>query len=415
MLEKILNTFFTNILLFLSTFCYSILLARLFGVEGKGWANLFNTNIKVIVLCAQFFGGSALVYLYSRVNQKKLFWLSSVAACIISPLISLVIYSLEYVEEKNLLHLLLLSFLHTIFHNNLTLLLGKEQVKTYNLLLLLQSFLLLALIYIFNHYINGLNAFIYALYWSYAPIIIFQIMMIFKSVSTVKSSWKKTFKRLFYYGAMAQLSTLVNYFNYRLAFYLLVIFTVNGQKNVGIYAVSIAFCEAIWLLGRSIALVFYARISNDKRFASKIAIQLFKVNFFLTLIMATVLIMIPGELYIYLFEDPSFEIVQILNVILWPGIVGIGSTFVFSHYFAGKGRFGINVKGTIISLIISIGGGVTLIPELGIMGAAITGSAAFTALGIYFTYMFLKKTGIPLNFLSFSLVELWDLRRVLRK
>lgn len=415
MVNKILNTFFTNIVLFISTFCYSILLARLFGAEGKGWANLFNTNIKIIVLTAQFFGGSALVYLLSRTNKKQLFWLSNSAALLTSLITSLIVFLLGYVSHEFLIHLIFLSFIHTLFQNNNMLLLGEERVKTYNGFLLAQSLLLLGLIYYLFFYTGDIYAFIYALYLSYIPCVLLQSSLVLNKKNNIQSTWASTFNKLYSYGFMAQLSTLINYFNYRLAFYFILAYTLYGERNVGVYAVSIAFCEAIWLLGRSIALVLFSRISNDKKYASKITVNLFKVNFFLTILMATVLICIPGSFYVFLFGNENFEIVQVLNVILWPGIIGVGSTFIFSHYFSGKGQFGINVLGTIFSLIVTVVGGIVLIPEWGILGAAITASISFSLLGIYFTYRFVRYTGIPLSFLSFTIRELWEVKRYLSK
>jgi O-antigen/teichoic acid export membrane protein len=193
-------------------------------------------------------------------------------------------------------------------------------------------------------------------------------------------------------GFIVQTGNIAQMFNYRLSFYILDHFHIGGRKEVGIYSVAVSAAEALWLISQSVSLVLYGRISNsnDIRHSRKLTIALIKIVFIITVFCTGILLCLPSSLFVFVFGEGFGEVSKILFP-LSAGIVILSAGILFSSYFAGIGKPQISVVGSVIGLAVTIILGFILIPQYGMIGAAITASISYASGVIYQFYRFMRQ------------------------
>ena len=80
-----------------------------------------------------------------------------------------------------------------------------------------------------------------------------------------------------------------------------------------------------------------------------------------------------------------------------PGIVFFSAHTVLANFFSGTGQPKFNLFASLIGLSVTIVAAFTLIPTLGIRGAAITTSLTYFSLFVYQWIVFQKQTGSRLK------------------
>jgi O-antigen/teichoic acid export membrane protein len=194
----------------------------------------------------------------------------------------------------------------------------------------------------------------------------------FKSISFSKEIGSK----LFDYGWKTQLSAFLQFLNNRLSFYFLEYF--KGIVSVGVFSVGIAFSEAIWTVSRSLSVVLYADVINNKN--SNDAIEKTKVSlrvsFLITLLFIIIMLLIPAEVYSMIFGK-DFNQTKEIVLFLSPGILAIAVSNIIGYYFAGINKLRIlNVK-AIVGLIFTVISSFFIIPKWGIKGACVITSISY--------------------------------------
>ena len=167
----------------------------------------------------------------------------------------------------------------------------------------------------------------------------------------------------------------------------------DGRKELGKYSVAVSAAEALWLIGQSVSIVLYGRISNsnDIHYSRKLTIALIKIVFLTTFFCTGILLCFPSSAFVFVFGDGFGEVRTILFS-LSVGIVILSTGIIFSTYFFGIGKPQVSVIGSTIGLVVTIILGFVLVPKYGMIGAAITASASYTAIVIYQFYKFMCES-----------------------
>ena len=82
---------------------------------------------------------------------------------------------------------------------------------------------------------------------------------------------------------------------------------------------------------------------------------------------------------------------------LGPGIIALSCTTVISPFFAGTGNHLLNAKSAFVGFVVTVAGGLILIPELKIIGAGITATLSYITSLIYQIYLFKKLNDFKLK------------------
>jgi O-antigen/teichoic acid export membrane protein len=93
----------------------------------------------------------------------------------------------------------------------------------------------------------------------------------------------------------------------------------------------------------------------------------------------------------------SFKDMYPAFVFLVPGILSLSGLFTLTAYYSGKNRIGVNIRGSLIALLVILAGDSIFIPVYGIRAAALTSSAGYLVYQAYVLYVFKHEYQTSLN------------------
>ena len=404
MLKKIFGTFGTRVLNAICNFVTLWFGTHYLGAEAWGVGGIVLLDVSLLLIGVEFLAGSGLIYFTPRKSYRTLFRISYIWSALIVAFYALLMYLFSFIPESFGHHftrffgesaefipegyhglVLLLVFVYSLHNFNLTTMLGKERVGTNNILFIIQFMTQMCsmLVYIFVFDIRDANAFVYSFLTGYIVSYICGLTQIWPYLKDpVEDSLWDTIKEMFKFGTIIQLSTLVTMLNRRLSF--LIIKGFWGDAKVGVYNAASQVSEAPKMIGQSIAMVQFSKISNltDNDLAARITVQLLKTATILTAICIFIVCVIPTSVYSWLFTS-NFAEMRVVMIALGPGVVFMAANMVFSHYFSGMNMPKHNLYGALVGLAVTIPSLYLLIPPLGMVGAGISASLTNLAIIVY--------------------------------
>jgi O-antigen/teichoic acid export membrane protein len=402
MFKNILSTITTRILVALLTLIMVLVNARYLGAEKVGTINLIILAIAILQLVSNLVGGAALVYLVPRAQLMKLFLPSCGWAILISAIGTFLLNTLHLIPTGYAVHFFFLAMLLSLFTVNFMVLMGEERIRAYNIISLFQVVILFAVLMFFFFGLGKreVMVYLYGLYISYSFAFLSSLVLIvpsFKKKEILGSG--KIIRELVQLGSLMQVGNILQFFNYRLSYYFIEFFLKRAA--VGVYSVGVQLSESIWLIAKSIHMVQYTRISNEKdeKYAAKLTLNLVKISFVLTLI-SLILIMILLHLFFSLILKPEFQQVPVIMYTLAAGILTFSISIILSPYFSGLGKPIHNTISATIGLLFTIVLCIFLIPRLGLIGAGLAATFSYIAATLYQFIVFIKMTKVkPADFL----------------
>jgi len=402
MLRNILGTITTRILVALLTLVMVLLNARYLGAEKVSTIGLIILAIAILQLVSNLIGGGALVYLVPRTQLMKIFLPSCGWAMLTSALGTFLLNSLHLIPAGYAYDVFFLALLLSLFTVNFMVLMGEERIRTYNIISLLQVVVLFSVLMFFFFVlgIREVQAYLYGLYISYSFAFLVSLFMIFSSFRKKEIQGSGNILReLFQLGSVMQLGNIMQFFNYRLSYYFIEFFL--KRASVGIYSVAVQLSESIWLIAKSVSMVQFTRISNEKDhdYAAKLTLNLAKISFILTLI-SLILIMILLHVFFSLILKPEFQQVPVIMYTLAAGILTFSISIILSPYFSGRGKPIHNTISAAIGLVFTLVLSLLLIPKMKLPGAALAATVSYIAATIYQFIVFIRMTKLkPSDFL----------------
>lgn len=422
--KKILTSFSTKIASAILSVGIVLLITNFLGADGRGQTSTINTTITFIIMFHSMIGSDALVFFIPKNNIYKLLAPSYLYA-ILSAILVLILFMIfkndifdnplfdlqqsHSLDEHYLFHIVALATIGAFFEMNIFVFIGRNDVNIHNYLSLLKvvcMFIPLSIFFFLGY--TDTDSFIKSLYISYVFMFILSLLMFLRYDDVFEfSNWQVVFKDLLKLGPQDQVSNILHMINYRIGIYFLLYSW--SWKAVGIFSVALFLMESVLILSRSAGVVHFSKIVNtdDPNYNNKLTLDLFKITFFLLLIVSLTLSVIPSNYYTKVFGD-DFTDLNYYILLLTPGIVAYGSTNVFNNYFCSSGKFYENIISNSLALTVSLFGCFFLIPWLGISGACITFSGAYLVIGVYLVYKFLKTNKMPTS-QAFSRFKLKDL------
>ncbi len=395
MLKKIIGTTGTRILNALFALIILYLITNHIGSTGMGIIGLIILAITIIQIIVDLVAGSALIYYASRIDIGKLLipaylWILIVIASFTGLFFAAnSIFDASIIEvavpKGFAIHILLLSLLSGFMVTHYNLLLGKGEIKKYNILFTIQITTMLAA-FVYQLFIaknTTVYAYLTGMYFGFGSAALLGFISIIYKIGKIElSGWKSTTKKVLNYGMITQLANVLNVGNNRLSFYIIRHYT--GLSSLGVYNAGVQLTEGLRVIGQSIAVVQFSTISNTNipEYARTLTIRLMKLSVLLTGFALVVLIAIPENIYTLLLTK-DFSGVKPVVIALSPGVMALAINNIFSHYFSGMGNPKINLYAKIAGLAFTIVLVFILIPRYGYIGAAITASISYTVTVIY--------------------------------
>lgn len=211
----------------------------------------------------------------------------------------------------------------------------------------------------------------------------------FSHTQVDKSILKKTIP----YSFKTYVGNISEFLIYKSDIYIIAFFL--SKAELGIYVIAVNLVERLWTFSEPISSVLFSKLVNLKSEEKR--------NFFtIYTLQGTFLISITGAIGLYLFGalfikvffgENYIESVTYLYILL-PGVVLQSMGLVMKKILGARGYPGTNALSLLFCLILNVALNIILIPEIGVRGAAISTTIAYTAYFLFLSHSLKKKFNI---------------------
>lgn len=416
MIKNIASSFISRIGVLLLTFTVVVMNSRILGDEGQGTAALIQLGILLIVSITNFIGGGAVVFLTPRMAPRALLLPAYLWSVLVALLFWPILHFTHLVPAEYALDVCLLGLLQALFTFHMQIAMGKERIQAFNGVVLIQALVLAAVTATLMLVLNkqDIQSYIYALYASFATTYLLSVAISLKYIKGAKASvpFGTAWRELWRYGRYAQGGNILQLLNNRANLYLLERLLVNGRGAAGVFSIALYAGEAVWSVGKSLALVQYARISNsnDQAYNTKITVRFLYLSTAATVVPVALMVLLPESLYLWIFGESMLGLHSAL-ICIAPGIVANSASMIFSHHFSGTGKHHRNTLSSGMALAAMVAVALVLIPLYGVVGAAVAASVGYGVQLAALGWMFFHHEGVTRNDMVFKRAWLKDLRK----
>ena len=402
-------TFLTQIAVFLAGFFSLVIISRILGPEGRGVYSLIILIPGMIMAFGNLGLGSGNVYFIGSKKYKVQDVLSSslVFSLILGILLILAFWGLLQIDffqkiiEANKIpqfYLWLVVFtipLTLILGFFQSILMGRGQIGNYNKINLFRELFQLLIIIIF---LLVLKTGLLGAVLSHILAVILAVLaatFLVRNITKIRFAFHKGFlKDSFVYGGKVYLANMISFLNYRLDIFLIAFFL--NPLAVGLYSVSVAIAERLFIIPGAITTVLYPKISSmENSEANTFTPKIARHTFFI-MILGALLLLILAQPFIKLFFGPSFLPSVLPLIILIPAIIAFGIGGVLAADLAGRGKPEFALFGSLIGLIFNVFLNIIFIPKWGIVGAAFASTVAYTidTLIVLFAFLVISRKSL---------------------
>ncbi|MDP2492209.1 flippase [Vibrio splendidus] len=367
-----------------------ILISRNYGPEGSGsyivitllpitLANFFNMGI----------GSANIYYIGSRKfsleqvvpGMFRVGYVASVVGFIIGA--GVITFGSENLFpniDKNFLYLSLSILPFLIFNQYIiSVFQAIQDFKKYNLLLLIQPFLMFFFVSTLTILENkSIYNLIYALIASSLSCFVLSLYYLSKLKRKGCSSKKNTYiKPALNYGIKAHISNMVAFVNNKADIYFVSI--LLNPASVGFYTIAVQFSEKIWIVSQALSTVLLPKLSeltDDEYRKKEIVLAISKLVFYITSLISIFVAIVAKYMILFFFGEEFYPAVEPL-IYLLPGVIFMTVARVLANDLSSRGRPELNMYTSVVIIITNVLGNLILVPIYGISGAAMSTSFSY--------------------------------------
>ena len=401
MLKKILGTIGTRYLIAFLNLALIFVNAKVLGVEGVGLIGLLLASVNIAIIFDSVLCGNTLVYFMNRYSIRAIIMPSYLWAFIGSGVALLFMQLTRLLPMGYAIDIYLLSVMSSLTTANARFLLGKDHIKGFNTVFMVQGgllFFVLSFFYFVLHLPN-FQSYLRGLYCTYGLALAISFYLVIPVIRQERTEQRPTpsglfllLKEMFGYGLWSGADNLAEVCTTRLNYFL--IQRLAGLGGVGLLDAGTKISESVWNISRSVCYIEYSEIARtpDVEEQRQITLKLFKLTgVALTSVMGMV-ICIPDWFYTdYLFSQEFAGMRQVI-IGLSVGVVALGCNSIIGHYFIGSGKIRYSTYSSCVGLITLLLAGSLLIPRYGISGSALSSSIAFCAMLLFSLLIFRRQT-----------------------
>jgi len=381
----------SKFIILLSNFALVVFSTNIWGSEGRGVIALVLANVTIITIFSNVFCGSTVAYHVPRLKRDYLLLISLTGAIIVSvsgAMIFSALFGFSYFLPLFLISLLLsLNSAISIYW------LGSKNLKNYNFLTILSPvsvlISLLLIYFIFNK--TDIDSYYLAYYTGTSFSLITGIVTLVKKTPLrIPDPDPTAIKSIIGYGVNNEYNYLVQFLNYRLAYYFIV--TIIGLSALGLFSIVIAVSEAVWIISRSMSVIHFSNVvnSDDQLKNRSETLSFARQSLWISLAILALSVIIPRPVYQFIFGD-EFGDVRKYIIMLIPGIVAIAVSNLYGHYFAATGKLKILRNKSHIGLLATLILMPVLMSRYQLTGVCITLNISYILSSLYLWYKFKKE------------------------
>ena len=410
--DKLFSIFTRDVVLFGTTLLTSVVIARYLGPEKMGiW-----TLLLLIPGYAEAFGRLQIdvssVYFIGKGKVKlgeATFILHLVSVIILSVMGLVGFLNIDFLHNqifknvemdvKKLIYgVFLIIPLRFIYINYSYLLVAREEIKSYNKLIIIQaittSLLSVVMVMLMNFGILG------ALIGSILGLLISIGYGIAKV--NILDKIRPNFNtgliiEMVKYSTQLYITGLIAFFQNNIATLIAALYVAPAQ--IAFFALGKSISEiSTRMVPNAVNTILFPRISssNDERKSIDLVIRSFRVTFLIISTTTIILFCLIKPIIFILYGSNYYPLIDIFVIII-VSVVAVQSSSVFIAYLTGSGNVQLLPKISILPLLLQIILSFSLVSDLGIRGVAISYAISCACLSVFQVNFFLKLTGTKIG------------------
>jgi O-antigen/teichoic acid export membrane protein len=408
--KKVAGVFSTKVAAFSLSFGTSLMVSFILGPDGRG-AYLNLISVSGLAGAIGVFGlPSAVNYFSARNGSVKGLLLAGIAftTClsiglmlvlwILMPWLATNVFSVAAKTNREQLYWMLLVVppaLLTTFA--MAALIGRQQVRTYTSILLLQGVMTFAmttlLVAVFGLGVSGAILATAVVIWAIALI---DVVAVIRLGRREPGGRPISIRAMVSYGLRVYPASITGYFNYRVDNYLIPVFLVADQAALGWYGQAVTMAELLFYIPDSIATIFLPRVAGlSDQEAKTLLARVSRLTVLLTGLAALAIIPVAyAGIHVVL---PMFTNSLPVCYVLLPGVMALSLSKVMSSYAAGRGRPGPTSIGSTLAVIAHVAATIVLIPRFGILGAALAADVSYGVSAVFMLIVARRISGCSIR------------------
>ena len=404
MFKDIVNTIGARYLVAFLNLLLIFINSKVLGPEGMGKVGVIYASANLAVIFNSILCGNTIVYFMNRYNLRYVFYPAYIWAFVGSVVACGVMYFFGMLPEGYEMAVFGLAVLNSLITANSLMLLGKDNVKGFNLTVVIQgilTFVLLLCMYYMADYKN-IDGYLIGLFMAWLIAYLYSMILLLsylgkKKNNTVEKSFSAVLREMFLYGIWSSADNLAEGLATRLNYFL--VQHSGGYGSVGLLDSGTKMSESVWHISNSVSYMEYNSVSKttDVEVQKRTTLRLFKLTYCALMVVMAFIVSVPEWVFTDYLLTSEFAGIREIIIGLSVGIIALGSNRILSHYFIGSGKIKYSTVCSVLGLVVLLVAGAFLIPSYGVFGAAITSSMAYTCMLIFSIIVFMKQTQTTLR------------------
>jgi O-antigen/teichoic acid export membrane protein len=211
-------------------------------------------------------------------------------------------------------------------------------------------------------------------------------------------------RMLIRYCGLAFAANIIFFFIYRIDYWF--VDRYCSAHELGNYIQVSKLGQLFFVIPTILASAVFPLVAGGQKESVNRFLPLISRSIFYVYLIICGLLMISGKwLFPFLFGN-SFTDMYLPFVLLVPGILSLSCLFTLSAYYSGKDRIWVNIKGSLLALLVIVTGDIVFIPRYGIAAAALVSSIGYIIYQMYVVSIFIKEYEVTLS--SFFMIRASD-------
>lgn len=375
--ENILTTILSKGLILLLNFAVIVLTTQLWKAEGRGVIAIFTADIGLIAFFANVFTGNSASYYFSRFSSSKLATAAYLWSFLVSALGSLFLLATGQLQTAPFVFVVSTLLGIVTFHNSLFV--GDQRINHYNLITLLQPALLILCMLLFHWIRPQLGFYCYFLGQIVSLSALIALSTALKRRMGIRFHWdfdRTCNRQLFNYGWKTELSNVLQFFNYRLTYYMLAYYL--GKGSVGIFSIGVSVAEASWIVSRSVSLVLFSNVltQGNTPTSRRDTLHLALLSLGVSAACIGAILLLPKSLFAFIF-GPEFGEAKRVVALLAPGVLAVAFSNVLDNFFSAIRHLNVLLVRSSVGLLFTLFLSLWLIPKWQMDGACVVNSTSY--------------------------------------
>lgn len=215
-------------------------------------------------------------------------------------------------------------------------------------------------------------------------------------------------EKVFRYSLVALSANLIYFLVNRIDYWFVAFYCSPGDLGNYIQASKLGQMLLILpsILGATLFPIFSSgkNAQNEKQLTAVIRV-LFCINGIICLVILGL-----GWFMIPLVFGSSFNHLYLLFILLMPGILCVTMNYPMAAWFSSSHRISVNIRGSVLALVVICVGDLLLLPCLGVTVAPVVSSAGYFSYYFYTIFMYRKEHDVSLK--DFLFIRKSDLNRI---